>query len=357
MAAAEDYDPLFADLVTGPGCRIVKTECRALSLTQFQKIIDHITRRLTENEEIWQVDSYETGVKSQVDLTDPLAVNLYHTCQQVIIPGTIKQQLSLVELMAEGDQIGDYFTSHWWGEPIIEMFSSLTQAARDKGMQIKGSKDYLDGRVPCFWICAYANNQHKLDEEIGTGKSLAQTSFCLAMNLARGTISVVDANGVSWSRIWCVYELYVSVVKRREGYTYDLYTALKHTATNSSTGDDEERLAVGVTEGLVHLDGGSAYEKSQREEHFPLELIDRGVGFKCAEGAASVEADKVNILAEIGELTDALDDKIHSVVAAGALERVLKENGERLDRYLEAVRKGSPPQQLDVDLGGSKGDT
>jgi len=158
-AAAEDSDPLFADLVTGPGCRIVKTECRALSLIQFQKIIDHITRRLTENEEIWQVDSYETGVKSQVDLTDPLAVNLYHTCKQVIIPGTIKQQLSLVELMAEGDQIGDYFTSHWWGEPIVEMFSCLTQVSLDRGLQDKDSKDYLDGRVPCFWICAYANNR------------------------------------------------------------------------------------------------------------------------------------------------------------------------------------------------------
>ena len=125
MAAAEDSDPLFADLVTGPGCRIVRTECRALSLTQFQKIIDHITRRLTENEEIWQVDSYETGVKSQVDLTDPLAVNLYHTCQQVIIPGTIKQQLSLVELMAEGDQIGDYFTSHWYSTARAVCCSSL----------------------------------------------------------------------------------------------------------------------------------------------------------------------------------------------------------------------------------------
>ena len=125
MAAAEDSDPLFADLVTGPGCRIVRTECRALSLTQFQKIIDHVTRRLTENGEIWQVDSYETGVKSQVDLTDPLAVNLYHTCQQVIIPGTIKQQLSLVELMAEGDQIGDYFTSHWYSTARAVCCSSL----------------------------------------------------------------------------------------------------------------------------------------------------------------------------------------------------------------------------------------
>ena len=115
MAAAEDSDPRFADLLTGPGCRIVKTECRALSLIQFERIIDHITRRLTEKEEIWLVDSYENGVKSQVNLTDPLAVNLYHTCKEVIVPATQRQQLSLVEALAEGDQVGDYFTSHWYG--------------------------------------------------------------------------------------------------------------------------------------------------------------------------------------------------------------------------------------------------
>ena len=156
--------------MTGPGCRIVKTECRALSLIQFERIIDHITRRLTEKEEIWQDDIYENGVwQSQVNLTDPLAVNLYHTCKEVIVPATQRQQLSLVEALAEGDQVGDYFTSHWygtargllwliahfsrWGEPILDMFLCLTQMARDTGLQDKESKDYLDGRVPCFWIC------------------------------------------------------------------------------------------------------------------------------------------------------------------------------------------------------------
>ena len=51
---------------------------------------------------------------------------------------------------------------------------------------------------------AYANNQHKLDQEIGDGdQPLSETSFFRAMKLARGTVSVVDANGMSWTRIWC----------------------------------------------------------------------------------------------------------------------------------------------------------
>ena len=52
-------------------------------------------------------------------------------------------------------------------------------------------------------ISVCSEPEHKLDDEIGANKSLAETSFALAMRLARGTVSVVDANGVSWSRIWC----------------------------------------------------------------------------------------------------------------------------------------------------------
>jgi len=206
-AAPEDAapmltDPQFADLLTGSGCIIPQTELRAISLDQLQKIIDHITRRLTENQEIWHDDIYENGDwKSRVVLTDPQLVNLYHTNAMVIKPATARQEISmtisLVEAMSAGPQPPTYFVSHWWGLPCHHMLACLSQMALDRGLQDEESKDYLGGRVPCFWICAYANNQHKLDEEIGTGNSLAETSFCLAMNLALGTISVVDANGVS----------------------------------------------------------------------------------------------------------------------------------------------------------------
>ena len=54
----------------------------------------------------------------------------------------------------------------------------------------------------------------------------------------------------------------MSVVKRRKGYTYDLYTAFKHTCHGRV-----KKLAVGMTEGLVHLDEGSSIYKSMRERH------------------------------------------------------------------------------------------
>ena len=44
--------------------------------------------------------------------------------------------------------------------------------------------------------------EHKLGEEI-SGGSLSETSFARAMVLSKGTVSVVDPHGVSWSRSWC----------------------------------------------------------------------------------------------------------------------------------------------------------
>ena len=99
-----------------------------------------------------------------------------------------------------------------------------------------------------------------------------------------------------WRVLLAVYELFVSVVKPRKHYTYDLYTALEHTGLC-----EEKRTAVGITQGLVWADQGQPQLKSWREEHFPLELVDCGVSFKCQEGAASVVADKDKIIAEIAD--------------------------------------------------------
>ena len=45
-----------------------------------------------------------------------------------------------------------------------------------------------------------ANNQHYLDAEIS--ESLTETSFYRALGLAVGTVSVIDRDGVCWTRIW-----------------------------------------------------------------------------------------------------------------------------------------------------------
>ena len=115
--------------------------------------------------------------------TDPKAVNLYHACAKVIKPATEKQQLSLVEAMSAGDQIPDFFTSHWfvhrvprvvccsslhvprWGKPPDQMLVCLRTMSTARGLQQKmmldwkgnptdePNPDYVGERSLYFWIC------------------------------------------------------------------------------------------------------------------------------------------------------------------------------------------------------------
>ena len=133
-------------------------------------------------------------------------------------------------------------------------------------------------------------------------------------------------------------------------YTYDTYTALEHTYYS------EKRLAVGITQGLVHIDRGYSNAKSRRESHFPIHLIQLGITFCCENGNASVESDKRKLMAEIGADATLLNDTFHGIFAASALQRVLKENSDSRHDFLEAVKR-SPPRELMVDLRDSAGDT
>merc|ERR1740117_933935 len=331
----------FSDLFTGPGYHIPQTEMRATSLDQLDLVMKHVTRRLTGGE-VWKVSRFQNGQMVQQDLTEPAAVQLYDVNTHAIIPATAALQLSLIEAMATSPQKPSYFVSHWWGEEVPLMIRCLQQHSKDRA---------LKRQEQFFWICAYANNQHKLKEEIGDGdQPLSETSFFRAMKLARGTVSVVDANGMSWTRIWCVYELFQSLTRMSSEYTYDIYTALEH---KNFMG--EQRLVVGITHGVAAVDS-NVVSKTCREQHFPIELIYRGVTFCCENGNASVESDKHKIMAEIGTDVTLLNDTVHGVVAAAALERVLKENSDSRHDFLEAVKR-SPPRELKVDLRDSAGDT
>ena len=69
----------------------------------------------------------------------------------------------------------------------------------------------------------------------------------------------------------------------------------------------------------------------------------------------TVPADKRKILAEIGSEGERLNSMVHGVVAAAALELVLKQ-GHECDKYIEAVSRGKV-QRLHVDVSGDAADT
>ena len=509
---------MFRDLCAqGGGCTIPDTARRAMSLEQLEKIYKHIERRLTADDEVWSVQRLAPGIGlAATDLRDPTLANLYDVDSYVIRPSTKARRCSMVERMATAEQPPDYFVSHWWGEHVLGFTKCLREHSRDRHPPVFdwGPDLYYSagdeprtlpsalGRSTRYWVCAYANNQHNLAGEIS--EDLSQTSFYRAMRLARGTVSVIDAGGVAFSRIWCVYELFSSLPGvRAEGektaaneeppasvglwkrvfiqtddwrlpsnaaervgsssyhfespsnswidwskggptcadgtvlarltfgrvafdsaartltseielphggvdgertwryvmtfsvtwerivsgavyvnggdepvatfgrtdegmkyvalpqggstkappkatrYTYDMYTAapgIEYGRWRHNKEVSRHRAeAVGILDGLSEADAGSGGGgKGRREAHFPQSVLDRALSFACADGEASVAADRTRILAAVdgGGGRMRVDETVHGVVAASSLSRGLLAGGETRALYLAALRTG-----------------
>jgi len=221
-------------------------------------------------------------------------MNLYQTTDWVIKPATMARRCSYVELVADGPQQPKWFVSHWWGgEPISDFALCLGRHAHDR---------CLPDTSP-YWVCAYANNQWDLSGDVVHDP--AQSSFRRAMNLAVGTLSILDRHFVCYSRIWCDYEVWVSIhQKRDEGddlapYLYDVYTA---------TGD----MAVGLTDGPAQIDKGNIEMQSIREREFPIEMSKMALNIRLQNGKASRESDRRHILNSIvGTSLDAQPPEQH----------------------------------------------
>lgn len=161
-------------------------EDSGITLRQLRQLREQIYRRCVP--EGW------TSAFSKQKLT-PESVTLYDVMEWYIKPETKPNTCSYIELLvAQVDpraapvrsQQPVWFVSHWWGEPVVEFISCIEAHVKDRGL----SED-----TP-YWVCAYANNQHQLDEL----SDPMQSPFCKALRKTRGTITVLDKEGVTFVR-------------------------------------------------------------------------------------------------------------------------------------------------------------
>jgi hypothetical protein len=318
--AAEDFADLHGE--QRGGCNIAESAKRAITGAQLQRVCSHISRRCKP----------EGWADKSGNQRTPGTVTLYDAARFVIKPATYVKQCSLVELIAFGEQVPLYFVSHWWGESVLDFVKCLKQHAVDRGLGVDSP----------YWVCAYANNQWKLDDEIGG--SLEESSFRKAMKLSFGTVTVLDEGGITFSRIWCGYEIFTSLAGDSHK-TYDVYTCPKQGG------------AVGLVEGLSAGDI-NAGAKQKRESAFPLERVRLDIQLQSAQ--ASVEADRKAILnAIVGAAADAeppeehasytrLNNMLAGRFAAGMVRTVIA-RGKKLDPYFAAI-KASAATSLVIDL-------
>ena len=194
-------------------------------------------------------------------------------------------------------------------------------------------------------VQAYANNQHKIADEMLTNP------FLKAMSICEGTVSILDAGCVVYSRIWCIFELFKSVMGDNSNYEFDIYTDI-----------DRDRRAVGITHGYSLSDDGSPRLKKNRESKFPLDRILLATNVDIKQAQASVESDRKLILNTITgrsvdvpvvddhDKYDELNNILRGFFVTPALQRIIKEmDVDTITRCLEIV-KASNARIIHLDL-------
>jgi len=295
------------------GCRIAQTEFRAIQFGQLKELgFNQICTRC-------ECEGWMSTNPSQPHsrLTAEM-VTLYDASELIVIPATSHRECSFVELLATAPQEPVWFTSHWWGSPVLSFVRCVAQHV----------EDHLLKDDTTYWVCGYAINQHKITVDGGISANPIESAFVKAIELAQGRVlCIMDEEGTVYTRIWCCLESFICLRRERDGFSgrYEVYTAksgcdayavVSFIKTNNTTlssamhaalkGEKitipiENRNAVGITNGTCPADYGWPAIKNMREASFPATLANQSQDICIEEANATVDDDKKHILNYIAE--------------------------------------------------------
>jgi hypothetical protein len=256
-----------------PPQKIHKVEERGLTLLQLRDLWNHIRNRCEP--EGWM------GVDGALLRAE--TATLYEVLRYVIKPCSQSTKCSYVEYLGNGPQLPLWCVSHYTGMPFKDMLECLEQHARDRGIS-----EYAP-----YWICEFAVNQHAL-----VANAALDDPFRKALDVATGTITVMDRRGLALKRVWCLHEAHETI--RRLTHKWDLYTPYEHICVTANRIDGTRHrpcTAVGFIDGYCVADlRAFEYNKMRRESHFPLPLVTAALKLSVQEAHASVEAERRVIL-------------------------------------------------------------
>jgi len=250
-------------------------EFRGITLRQLRAIIINVKRRCAE--EGWKDYNGNRLTPETVTLHD---INTY-----IIKLYTEASKSSFVETLpsTDGTQPPRFFVSHTWGETFFHTMDCIEQMFKDFKTNYTDSHDKRGGGMTedtPIWICAFANNQHDLENAITADPS--ESGFAKAMDVANyRTLSILDEKGEVFTRIWCILELDLTLIKVQEkkekgdddvdlewNGLWAVYTVHEHIYCEGEE-DEENRKAVGIVAGGAPCDSEVAFYTAHRERPFP----------------------------------------------------------------------------------------
>lgn len=165
-----------------------------ITLCQLRSLADFV-RRLCKTLVLKHTSrfSQESGLCGQ-----PIRWTLLnmHNINQEIILKLIPQanSRSWVEIVSADPQPPKFFVSHNWSEPFRDFMKAIEL--------YKAGENDLGIHDPLF-ICTFANDQWHVD----LGATLNQSPFYLALEHSEKVVLMLDKQGTSLNRTWCVFEL------------------------------------------------------------------------------------------------------------------------------------------------------
>mmetsp|Transcript_89101 Transcript_89101/g.238635 ORF Transcript_89101/g.238635 Transcript_89101/m.238635 type:complete len:869 (-) Transcript_89101:249-2855(-) len=121
---------------------------------------------------------------------------------------------SFAELLCNDEREAHFFVSHWWGEPVLDFVACLEahDAVHEGGGQ------------SLYWVCAYANCQARIAEELGEEGPLASPFYKALTAATGGAVLVIDTNSTVTTRMWCGFE---NVVVASKGKSLAMATSVR----------------------------------------------------------------------------------------------------------------------------------
>ncbi|CAE8646339.1 unnamed protein product, partial [Polarella glacialis] len=267
-------------------CSVADLEQRTALLREafpFQGYIQKVEERGISHEQLVRVETFAAthcpswhDIRAAEDTLSMDTLNLYQLTPWCIKPATNERNCSMVELFSDSPCLPTNFCSHWWGEPLRDFVACIGRHCAVR---------QLCFRSTFYWICAYANRQHALSEELNDDPK--QTSFYKAMCLADCLLLILDNVGpaMPFTRVWCAYELFMALIDEDRKKKPLLLDTVAHTKAGTFV------LTDGFTDAEAKVrDAGFPAEaeacKSLRELCFPIHVLEKGHEPEAPGGAS-----------------------------------------------------------------------
>lgn len=210
------------------------------------------------------LDYFETFIRDR---------SMYYVVSNIVMPLTKDEQVSLAELV--GPSSVEWFVSHFWGSSFRDFCASIRKHAECANMSLPSWEN------ASYWICSFSNNQHKIEEEIGTAGDCSDSSFCMALmsQSCQGTCMVIDPSARPLTRSWCLFEL-LKTIQRDEDQQVSSFKGLFFCTSsgviNHGRASIETSLAIGRSLGALDLERAEA--SVQKDKDTIQDLVKKEMG-------------------------------------------------------------------------------